>query len=56
MDAIERGNSVVFFDIALGEGENEAPLGRIKFELFVKDVRIHRAVVRESSYIELCYF
>jgi hypothetical protein len=41
MDAIERGNAVVFFDVALGaEGENAVPLGRIKFELFVKDVSI----------------
>jgi hypothetical protein len=39
MDAIERGNAVVFFDICLGEGENAAELGRIKLELFVKDVR-----------------
>lgn len=35
--AIERGNAVVFFDIALGEGQNTAELGRIKLELFVKD-------------------
>jgi len=39
MEAIERGNAVVFFDIALGEGDNAAELGRIKLELFVKDVR-----------------
>lgn len=45
MAAIERGNQVVFFDVALGGGddgqdaENKSrPLGRIKFELFVKDV------------------
>ena len=38
MGAIERGNAVVFFDVALGEGENSSPLGRIKLELFVKDV------------------
>jgi hypothetical protein len=38
MEAIERGNAVVFFDIALGEGTNAAELGRIKLELFVKDV------------------
>ena len=39
MEAIERGNAVVFFDVVLGaEGENAAPLGRIKMELFVKDV------------------
>jgi hypothetical protein len=40
MEAIERGNAVVFFDICLGEGENAAELGRIKLELFVKDVRM----------------
>ena len=39
MDAIGRGNAVVFFDVALGEGANAAELGRIKLELFVKDVR-----------------
>ena len=38
MDAIERGNAVVFLDVALGEGSNAANLGRIKLELFVKDV------------------
>jgi hypothetical protein len=38
MAAIDRGNAVVFFDIALGEGPNAAELGRIKLELFVKDV------------------
>lgn len=38
MAAIERGNAVVFFDVALGEGANSAELGRIKVELFVKDV------------------
>jgi hypothetical protein len=36
--AIERGNAVVFFDVALGDGEGAADLGRIKLELFVKDV------------------
>lgn len=41
MEAIERGNAVVFFDVVLGaEGENAAPLGRIKLELFVKDVSL----------------
>ncbi|MGK3751648.1 MAG: peptidyl-prolyl isomerase H (cyclophilin H) [Bacillariaceae sp.] len=42
--AIERGNVVVFFDIALGESggastnnANSAELGRIKMELFTKD-------------------
>lgn len=49
MAAIERGNKVVFFDVALGgssdggssvdgEGDKSKPLGRIKLELFVKDV------------------
>ena len=38
MAAIERGNAVVFFDIAFGEGDGAADLGRIKLELFVKDV------------------
>jgi hypothetical protein len=39
MEAIERGNAVVFMDVALGEGDDAVPLGRIKLELFVKDVR-----------------
>ena len=39
LEAIEqRGNAVVFFDVVLGEGTNAADLGRIKLELFVKDV------------------
>jgi hypothetical protein len=41
MAAIERGNRVVFFDIALGSDgadEKSKPLGRIRLELFVKDV------------------
>ena len=39
MEAIERGNAVVFLDVAMGEdNESAAPLGRIKLELFVKDV------------------
>lgn len=38
--AIERGNAVVFFDVALGEGANSADLGRIKMELFVRDVSV----------------
>ena len=40
MEAIERGNAVVFFDVALGEGPAAPVLGRIKLELFVKDVGI----------------
>jgi hypothetical protein len=39
MEAIRRGNAVVFFDVELGEGANAASLGRVKLELFVKDVR-----------------
>jgi hypothetical protein len=39
MEAIGRGNAVVFFDVELGEGANAASLGRVKLELFVKDVR-----------------
>lgn len=40
MAAIERGNAVVFLDVALGEGTNAADLGRIKLELFVQDVSL----------------
>ena len=38
MEAIERGNSVVFLDVALGDNAGAPLLGRIKFELFVQDV------------------
>ena len=47
MEAINRGNDVVFFDITLGGGDDKnrntsavvgSELGRIKLELFVKDV------------------
>jgi hypothetical protein len=38
--AIDRGNVVVFFDITAGEGTNSSELGRIKIELFVKDVSL----------------
>lgn len=42
MEAIGRGNAVVFFDVVLGGGKEDksggSPLGRIKLELFVKDV------------------
>ena len=39
MEAIERGNAVVSFDVGMGyDVENAAPLGRIKLELFVHDV------------------
>ena len=37
-EALDKGNAVVFFDVALGEGENSAEVGRIKIELFVPDV------------------
>lgn len=38
MEAIERGNSVVFLDVALGDNAGAPLLGRIKLELFVQDV------------------
>ncbi len=41
MEAIGRGNKVVFFDIAMGDMEDKegsVALGRIKLELFVQDV------------------
>ena len=43
MEAINRGNAVVFLDVVLGGGKEDKsgggnPLGRIKLELFVKDV------------------
>jgi len=38
MEAVERGNAVVFLDVALGDGAGAPILGRIKLELFVKDV------------------
>lgn len=44
MAAIDRGNAVVFFDVGLGDGANVAKLGRIKMELFVKDVSTHFGV------------
>ena len=43
MEVINRGNRVVFFDIALGgesedaDGDEGKPLGRIKLELFFND-------------------
>ena len=40
MEAIDRGNAVVFFDIMIGEGTQAVELGRIKLELFVNDVSI----------------
>lgn len=37
-EALERGNVVVFFDVALGaDDESSTPLGRIQLELFAKD-------------------
>ena len=41
IEAIERGNQVVFFDVAMGDAddkESSVTLGRIKLELFVQDV------------------
>jgi hypothetical protein len=38
MEALERGNAVVFLDLAMGAADQSVPLGRIKLELFVKDV------------------
>ena len=38
MDAINRGNAVVFVDVEMGEPAKSTLLGRIKLELFVKDV------------------
>ena len=50
--AIEsRGNVVVFFDVVLGEGANSADLGRIKMELYVKDVSINCSVVLCVCYL-----
>jgi len=40
LQAIDKGNAVVFFDVSLvggSSGENEVPLGRIKLELFCAD-------------------
>lgn len=37
MDAINRGNKVVFLDIEMGEPDKGTPLGRIKLELFVNE-------------------
>ena len=48
--AIERGNAVVFLDVALGEGANAADLGRIKLELFVNDVS-HKGAFNSVSTI-----
>ena len=39
IDAINRGNVVCFFDISIGDAKTSgSDLGRIKFELFAKDV------------------
>jgi hypothetical protein len=38
MQAINKGNAVVFLDVSLGEGSNASYLGRIKLELFIRDV------------------
>jgi len=42
MNSIEKGNKVVFFDIEMGEPGKGTPLGRIKLELFVKEVSSKR--------------
>eukprot|EP00980_Cylindrotheca_fusiformis_P015859 scaffold4637_cov128-Cylindrotheca_fusiformis.AAC.30 len=44
--AIDRGNAVAFLDIGLGDGSNVAELGRIKLELFVRDV--------SGSFMDIC--
>jgi hypothetical protein len=38
MAAIERGHAVVFLDVALGPPDNSTLLGRIKLELYTRDV------------------
>ena len=56
IDAINRGNQVVFFDVAMGEAdsdndngqESSIALGRIKLELFVKDVSFWHVCVITS--------
>jgi hypothetical protein len=53
MAAIDRGNVVVFFDIAAGEGTASSELGRIKMELFVNDVSNGPVVSRCKMYCEL---
>ena len=48
IEAIERGNQVVFFDVAMGDAddkESSVTLGRIKLELFVQDVSFGDMVV-----------
>lgn len=37
MDAISRGNVVVFLDIGVGDDENTRNIGRIKLELYIQD-------------------
>jgi hypothetical protein len=49
MEAINKGNAVVFLDINLGDGDTAAPLGRIKLELFTQDVRCTQDAVIGSS-------
>jgi len=58
MAAIERGNAVCFLDVALGEGDNMSELGRIKLELFVKDVssvQSSRVHVQFSEQDDFCF-
>jgi hypothetical protein len=60
----ERGNTVVFFDVTLGNDANAAELGRIKLELFVKDVSrkkkmrmfVTTSIVRYCCYSIVCSF
>ena len=51
MEAVKRGNIVVFFDVAMGESPNESGgLGRIKLELFVKDVSNSENLLLSDSF------
>ena len=53
MEAIHRGNSVVFFDIALGADEAATLVGRIKLELFSSQVGF---VVLRCCMVQLSFF
>ena len=52
MEAIERGNAVVFLDLALGDGAGAPFLGRIKLELFVQDVSFDGPYASTSKWTE----
>lgn len=56
MAAIEKGNKVVFFDIEMGEIGKSTPLGRIKMELFVKEVRYSRLTFFQWSSFQILVF